>query len=193
MEKIVKNGIYETKKMRVEIGKEVVSKLFKPTRNSNLRYNREKKSLQRLSGLNHFPQLIEFNDKTKLIKMTALPGDRPDNLSEIQVELLRTMFEDMLAMGVARHALPIRDLLSTNDQQLEMVDFERVTIKHFQYSIIWFIAKRVSYYHLYRLINQYQPQLLSEPERQFLSKVDKIRTVLQVIKPLRHPLRLLAK
>jgi len=40
--KAVKNGVYETNKMRVEIGKEVVSKIFKPTRNSSLRYNREK-------------------------------------------------------------------------------------------------------------------------------------------------------
>ena len=191
--KAVKNGVYETNKMRVEIGKEVVSKIFKPTRNSSLRYNREKKSLQRLSGLAHFPRLISFNDKTKLIKMSSLPGTRPEKLSEQQIELLRTMMTDMLAMGVARHALPIRDLLAEDEQKLEMVDFERVTIKHFQYSIIWLIAKKVSYYHLYRLIHQYQPQLLSESEKQFLSKVDKIRTVLQVIKPLRHPVRLLSK
>lgn len=187
--KVVVNGIYETNKMKVEIGENTVSKTFKKTGYYNKRYNREKLSLQRLSDSSLFPQLISFDDKKKIIKMRRLPGYQPDGLSEKQIELLREMVNSMLHAGVARHAIPIRDLLSNNDQELGMVDFERVTLKRFSFSPVWLIAKQVSNYHLCRLVQKYQPHLLSKSEENFLKKINKIRGILQKIKPIKNKLK----
>jgi hypothetical protein len=189
--KAVKNGVYETSKMRVEISSTTVSKTFKRTANANTRYQREIESLKRLSSLPHFPNLISFDDTKKDIKMSRLSGTQPKNLSQIQIELLRKMVVDMHEKGVARHAIPIRDLLSPNEHELGMVDFERVTLRSFRLSPIWLIAKKVSNYHLFRLIHTHQPQMLSEAEKRLFLKLHKFRKTLQLIKPLKNRLKLL--
>lgn len=187
--KQVVNGVYETYKMKVEIGEDIVSKTFKKWSNNNKRYQREKTSLQRLSDLSHFPQLIAFDNKKQNLKMTRLPGNQPERLSEIQIKLLRKIVKNMLKAGVARHAIPIRDLVSSNDQELGMVDFERVTLRQFRLSPIWLIAVKVSNYHLFRLVQKHQPHLLSESEKHFVLKINKIRDVLQKIKPIKDKLK----
>ncbi len=188
--KIVVDGIYETSKMKVEIGEDVVSKFFKETGNANKRYQREKESLLRLSGSFGFPKLISFDDDKKILKMSRLPGGKPENLSEIQINLLRKMVNEMHQVGVTRHAIPIRDLLSNNSEELGMVDFERVTLRRFGLSPIWLVAKKVSNYHLYRLIQKFQPNLLSESERRFLNKMNELRNMLQKLKPLKNKITL---
>ena len=187
--KTVVNGVYETNKMKVEIGENIVSKTFKKVGNYNRRYKREKTSLQRLSNAPLFPKLVSFDDKRKNLKMSRLQGSQPESLSENQIELLRQMVKSMHHAGVARHAIPIRDLLSSNDKELGMVDFERVTLKRFSLSPIWLIAKKVSDYHLCRLVQEHQPHLLSESEKIFFKKTNKIRSTLQKIKPIKNKLK----
>ncbi|MCC4832418.1 hypothetical protein LMH66_07210 [Shewanella sp. 10N.7] len=187
--KEVVNGIYETNKMKVEIRENIVSKTFKKVGNYSKRYTREKTSLQRLSESSLFPKLVSFDDKTNNIKMSRIPGSQPESLSENQIDLLRQMVKSMHDAGVARHAIPIRDLLSSNDKELGMVDFERVTLKRFSFSPIWLIAKKVSNYHLCRLMKEHQSHLLSESEQIFLEKINKIRNTLQKIKHIKSKLK----
>jgi len=171
--------------MRVELGEDTVSKIFKNSGNNDIRYRREKKSLQRLSGSCYFPRLIAFDNSTKSLKMSRLPGSQPDRLSKCQVNLLRKMVARLHSAGVARHAIPIRDLLCSYDDDLYMVDFERVTLRYFKFSPVWLIAKCVSNYHLYRLVQAHQPELLSETEKQWFLRLHKIRKFLQKIKPIK--------
>ncbi|MFS1438156.1 hypothetical protein [Shewanella sp. 10N.286.48.A6] len=121
--------------------------------------------------------------------MSRLKGTAPETLSVKQIILLREMVANMLAQGVARHAMPVRDLLADSDENLGMVDFERITFRSFEWSPIWLIAKKVSHYHLYRLIRTYQPQQLTEQEYAFLAKTDTIRDYLMKLKPLKLKLK----
>jgi len=150
------------------------------------RYKREKTSLQRLSSFHYFPKPILFEDKNNKITMSRLPGDHPETLSKKQIEILRRMVISMHNKGVARHAIPIRDLLCNNDQELYMVDFERVTLRYTPFSPIWCIAKKVTNFHLYRLIQDHQTQMLTASEKRILLKTNQVRSVLQKIKPFKE-------
>ncbi|WP_076539969.1 hypothetical protein [Shewanella sp. UCD-KL21] len=187
--KAVKDGVYETSKMKVVIEASSVIKTFKKVKDYNRRYSREKIALQRLTGLDNFPKLLHFDDKNTTLTMSRLKGTAPETLSVEQTMILRSIFSNMLAQGVARHAMPIRDLLAENDQELAMVDFERVTLRSFEWSPIWLIAKKVSNYNLYRLIRTYQPLQLSEQEQVYLAKADTIRDYLMKLKPLKVKLK----
>lgn len=187
--KVVLNGIYETKKMLVVIEPSSVIKKFKKQKDYIRRYSREKIALQRLKGFDYFPELLSFDHADTSLKMSRLKGSQPQSLSVEQVVMLRKMVSNMLARGVSRHAMPIRDLLADNDKELGMVDFERTTLRGVKWSPIWWIAKKVSNYHLYRIINTYQPQELTEKEQQSLAKIDNIRTSLVKVKRLKNKIK----
>jgi len=110
-EKAVIDKVYETTKMYVKVGDDTVTKTFKKARNSKIRYGREKRAFECFKGLEGFPQLISFDDETFTLVMSRLPGEMPTSLDEDQVIQLRRLVEEMLAQGVARHAIPVRDLL----------------------------------------------------------------------------------
>ncbi|PMG40017.1 hypothetical protein [Shewanella sp. 10N.286.52.B9] len=187
--KVVTDGVYETEKMNVVIEASSVIKTFKKVKDYKKRYFREKIALQRLIGLDNFPKLLHFDDENTTLTMSRLKGTAPETLSVKQIILLREMVANMLAQGVARHAMPVRDLLADSDENLGMVDFERITFRSFEWSPIWLIAKKVSHYHLYRLIRTYQPQQLTEQEYAFLAKTDTIRDYLMKLKPLKLKLK----
>jgi hypothetical protein len=184
-EKAVIDKVYETTKMYVKVGDDTVTKTFKKARNSETRYGREKRAFECFKGLEGFPQLISFDDETFTLVMSRLPGEMPTSLDEDQVIQLRRLVEEMLAQGVARHAIPVRDLLLSDAGQLGMVDFERVSFRLFEISPIWKIGKIVSRYHLSRLINEYQPQMLSGSEKILLNLVNGIRSAGRPIKALK--------
>lgn len=188
-EKDVIDGVYETTKMYVEVGGETVTKTFKKARNSETRYAREKRAFECFKGLEGFPQLISFDDETFTLVMSRLPGKMPTSLDEDQVIQLRRLVGGMLAQGVARHAIPVRDLLLSDAGKLGMVDFERVSFRLFEISPIWKIGKIVSRYHLYRLINGYQPQMLSGSEKILLKIVNGISGAGRPIKALKKRVR----
>ncbi|PIE61232.1 MAG: hypothetical protein CSA29_04315 [Desulfobacterales bacterium] len=198
MKKMI-NNIYETNKMKVEVDVDegVVYKTFKKKNqaSSYTMYHREKKALILLSDSTYFPNLLDFDDNKQTIKMSQLVGSHIETFSIHQIKILRDMVEKMLQAGVARHALPIRDFVAPphDKYSLGMVDFERVTFRIFALSPFWLIAKKVTYYHLYRLIYQYHPHLLSKTEKDFYLIFENIRSVLQKLKPLRKKLKSIFK
>ena len=70
-----------------------------------------------------------------------------------------------------------------------MVDYERVTPRRTEASVTWKIAEVVSRYHLYRLMGQFQPQVLALGERATLSTIHGIRLVGQPLSALERSLR----
>ena len=159
-QKEVINGVYETEKMLLVIYPQSVTKLFKVKNHSHRRYSIEKEALRRLEHVEGTPSLLTYDDGQDLIEMSRLPGKTPKKLTEQQVKSLVGIVDGMLDAGVARHAMPIRDVVVDEDK-VGLVDFERSTLRKGRWRIDWFVAKKVSRYHLYRLIFQNQPQLLS--------------------------------
>ena len=189
MIKEVIDNKYNTEKMLIEIGDETVTKLFKPCRGYQRRYKREKEALLRLLHIIDIPRLIKFDDHNTKLFMTRLPGVKPVDLSEQNLRDLTKIVERMLAAGVARHAMPIRDILVDQNGRLSLVDFERSTIVNQLWRPDFLIAKKVSRYHLYRLIAQYQPQLLTKRQKQQLERVNKLRSYFGVFKRFRNYIR----
>lgn len=181
--------IYETNKMLVEIRADVVKKTFKVHPNHAVRYAREKAALQRLSGSKGFPQLASADDASKTIVMSKLQGENQEHLPDLALKNLRSLTHNMLRAGVARHALPERDLLITAQQDVNMVDFERVTLRRFRWSPIWIVAERATTFNLLRLINRHNPSLLSEKEIATLTLLNNARTRLQTLKKVRTAFR----
>ncbi len=181
--------IYETNKMLVEISEDTVKKTFKVHPKHVKRYTTEKKALQRLVGENGFPQLLATDDADKTIVMSKLLGENQEQLSDLAIENLRSLVHNMLQAGVARHALPERDLLVTKGQEVNMIDFERITLRRFSWSPIWIVAKNTTTFNLLRLINQHNPSLLSKKELATLAMHTKTRSGLQILKKVRNAFR----
>jgi hypothetical protein len=107
--------------------------------------------------------------------MSCLPGNMPVFLKAGELTAIREIIYSTLQRGVARHSLPIRDILSSGKGEVGIVDFERVSLKKPYDPITWFVAKRVTLFHLNRLIFEHQPHLLSPNERFAVSSGFKIR------------------
>ncbi|KXO10063.1 hypothetical protein AKG98_844 [Moritella sp. JT01] len=177
-------SIYETGKMRVEIGNDEVVKIFKVRPRYKKRYNCEKLALLRLKGLSGFPEIIKYKDDDTTLTMTRLFGENKEQLSDEALQHLRLLVEKMLSAGVARHSLPERDLLIKGGK-VSIVDFERVTLRGSPWSPMWLISKKVTRFHLLRLISRHNSALLSEKEKNKLAYFSNIREKLQVLKRLR--------
>lgn len=175
-------SIYETGKMYVSIGDKEVTKTFKKRPRYKKRFTREKKALQRLKGLEGFPQLISYHDCT--VVMSRVTGINQEQLSSQNLKALRLLVENMLEAGVARHAIPERDLL-IDANKVSMVDFERVTLRRHRFSPDWLFAKKVTRFHLLRLINNHDSQLLTEHEKKELKTFTDVRSKLQKLKKIR--------
>lgn len=175
-------SIYETNKMKVEIRDEKVIKIFKDYPSSTKRFLKEKEALKRLSGVSGFPQLISTENKK--IVMTRLGGENKAQLSDQALLNLRKLVMRMLEVGVARHALPERDLLIDGDR-VSMVDFERVTLRSFEWSPLWIAAKKVTIFNLLRFISNHNPDLLSADEKKKLHSLTIARARLQKLKKIR--------
>ena len=180
--KRVIDGVYETNKMLLRIGDSEVVKMFKPKKSSPRRYGREKESLQRMHDIEGVPTLIATNDEQHTIRMSRLPGQTAKTLSVENAVMLSKIVYQMLSAGVARHSLPIRDIVVDSKGNLGLVDFERVTLCRHAWSPIWRIARKVSIYHLYRLINEHQPQLLSPKAKMVVQLGGMIRQIGLVIR-----------
>ncbi|WP_394496041.1 hypothetical protein [Shewanella sp. ENK2] len=171
------NGIYDTEKMYLTIGKDSVEKHFKPYRKYISRYNIEKESLVRLQNINGIPNLIDSDDGKKTLVMSKISGKTPAQLNRDNLKDLIVIVNKMLDAGVARHALPIRDIIVDDQNKLGLVDFERSTLRGSIIRLDWYVAKKVTHYHLYRLIAQFQPDLLSSKQALKLNFVTKVRQV----------------
>ncbi|WP_394131892.1 hypothetical protein [Shewanella maritima] len=171
------NGVYETGKVHLTIGEDSVTKHFKPCSKYIKRYNIEKESLIRLGNISNIPNLIHSDDDTTTLVMSRLHGNTPTHLNEANLQELIVIVQKMLDAGVARHALPLRDILVDTNNKVSLVDFERATLQGSFLRVDWLIAKKVSHYHLYRLTSQFQPQLLTKKQAFKLNLVTQIRRI----------------
>ncbi|MBY5991603.1 hypothetical protein [Ferrimonas balearica] len=187
--KTVINGVYETNKMRVRLSEDRVTKHFKPTTNATLRYRRDREGLRLLSNEDRFPTLLSHDDKSQTLTMTRLPGQAVNQLFARELPQLRALVDTILDSGVARHAMPLRDILRDENGTLRMVDFERTTLRQDVWAPAWWIAKRVTQYHLYRTINQVDGTQLSEKEQRFLRRASMLRRGLQPLRPIKESLK----
>ena len=177
--------VYETEKMRVEICETKVTKIFKDSPSSKKRYTLERDALERLKGINGFPQIISSQSKTKTITMSYVDGENKSQLTDLSLLNLKALVVNMLNAGVARHTIRERDLLINESCDVSMVDFERTTLRNHRFSFSWFIAKQVTEYHLIRVIWNHNSALLTQEEAQALERFTNIRHKLQKLKLVR--------
>ncbi|MCG9702696.1 hypothetical protein L1D19_21755 [Vibrio natriegens] len=177
--------------MRVEIDNASVRKTFKPSSNQKKRYKNEKLALLRLKGSLGFPQLLLVDNHTSTLTMTRLNGQNLDILSASVLNNLKILINNMLDAGVSKHSLPVRDILVTEEHNVSVVDFERVTLRRYRWSPIWLIAKEVTYFHLLRLIDQHKSTLLTDSERKKLVFYTSLRE--SIHQPLRKGRSILRK
>ncbi|CAN5394836.1 hypothetical protein BH23BAC2_BH23BAC2_20900 [soil metagenome] len=169
--------VFETVKMKVELGDDHIIKTFKPAYGSKKRYEAEKEALQILKNVQGIPEIIEINDDIPFIKMTRLPGKPVNQLSVKEALGVKTIITAVLEKGVARHSLPVRDILSDESENVGIVDFERVTIRKNSNPITWHIAKKVAFFHLARLLFEHQPSLLSKKDQVAVATGFKVRAI----------------
>lgn len=179
-------SVYETSKMHVSIGEKEVIKTFKKRPGYKKRFKREKKALQRLKGIDGFPQIISHRNST--VVMSRVAGDNKEQLSNQSLKEIRVLVDNMLEAGVARHAIPERDLL-IDDDKVSMVDFERITLRRHRLSPSWLFAKKVTKFHLFRLISNHNSQLLTDDEKKELETFTAVRNKLQKLKKVRSSVR----
>lgn len=165
----MKTPIYETEKMIITKKGNNVLKTFKKVRGHKKRYKAEKAALLCLNGIPGVPELIDSNDKNFTLKMSCLPGITPGYLNAADLTAIREIIYSTLKLGVARHSLPIRDILIAASGEIGIVDFERISLRKPYDPFTWYIAKQVTIFHLNRLIFEHQPHLLSLNERFFVS------------------------
>lgn len=182
IDKCVIDGVYETNKMLLKIGDDIVTKFFKPKSSTPRRYAIEKEALSRLQGIAGIPVLYGVDEQKHVIRMSRLSGESAHTLSPEQIITLTTIVNNMLNAGVARHSMPIRDIVVDENGTLGLVDFERATLRRRSWSPIWRIARKVSLYHLYRLIAEHQPQMLSETQRKLVELGGKVRRIGRMIR-----------
>ncbi|MGR5062376.1 hypothetical protein [Photobacterium sp. DNB22_13_2] len=183
-------SVYETSKMHVSIGEKEVIKTFKKRPGYKKRFKREKKALQRLKGVDGFPQIISHRNST--VVMSRVAGGNQEQLSNQSLKELRVLVNNMLEAGVARHAIPERDLL-IDDNKVSMVDFERITLRSHRLSPGWLFAKKVTKFHLLRLISNHNSQLLTDDEKKELETFTNVRSKLQKLKKIRSSIRQVAR
>ncbi|MCJ8336964.1 MAG: hypothetical protein MJK10_00685 [Pseudomonadales bacterium] len=187
--KQVIGNIYNTEKMFLCIGDNLVTKHFKKSSNYLKRFHQERKSLLRLQQLAHVPHLMAVVDRETTLHLSRLPGCSASSLTVQNLIDLEKIVKQMLAAGVARHSMPIRDVLVDDCGEISLVDFERSTLRSFNWSPVWLIATKVTKYHYLKLVEQYQPQMLTEKQRQQLQKALVIRQYFLVFRKLRDYVR----
>ena len=160
--------IVSTKKMVVTIGDEFVLKEFKPVPGAKKRYYTEKEALHLIRGVHGVPKLVSYSDKDYHLKISRLNGEGCEKFSDSALMQIRHIIEETIKRGVARHSLPLRDILVDKDDNVSIVDFERATLKNGSFSLFWFASTLVTKFHLCRLINNQNPELLSVKERNFV-------------------------
>ena len=169
-QKAVVAGVYETNKVLLKIGHDRVVKLFKPqSKTRRRRFATEKEALSRLRGTPGVPELLRSDDSAFTLEMSRLPGEAAKQLSEGNLADLARIVEHALRAGVARHAMPIRDIVIDQHGRLGLVDFERASLHPGYWRPDWPIAKLVARYHLYRLMSEHQPQMLEAAQARLVA------------------------
>lgn len=155
----------------------VVRKTYHSGRHAYQRFRKEYRALNRLEPVKSIPRILEFDVSNRVLVMQRIDGIplsqaefvTPDFLWQLQV-----LVDAVIAAGVARHALPLRDILVQPDGTPALVDFERCTLKLVNFGPCWNIAKFVTRLHFLRVVKTYHPENLSNKEKTFLRVGDKV-------------------
>jgi len=173
----------DTRKNRVLVYEDRVHKAFKSVRDAERRARRELAALELLAGLEGVPVVLALGLDRRSVITSRVPGkplsgcERVDDATLIR---LRALVEAMLERGVARHSLPLRDVLVAPDGSVGLVDFERTTRRRFPCDPSWIVAKRVTRFHLMRILDGLAPHLLTPREQRRLRWQALLRDGLQV-------------
>lgn len=181
--------VFETVKMKVELTDDHIIKTFKPAYGFKKRYQAEKEALQILNGIDGVPKILEVNDEVPSIKMSLLPGKPIKQLSVDEALEVKRIITSGIENGIARHSLPVRDILADGEGKVGIVDFERVTIRENSNPVTWHVAKKVAFFHLARLLYEHQPALLSKKDQIAVSTGFKIRAVFKKYMVVRDTVR----
>lgn len=157
--------IVATKKMSVILHDDYVMKEFKPVHGFKKRFFTEKKALQFMADVEGVPKLLDYSDKEYFLKISRLAGDNREEFSDNALSELRSIIENTINSGVARHSLPIRDILVDENDKVGVVDFERATLKNDSIGPFWYASKLVTKFHMIRFIYFQNPKMLSGSER----------------------------
>jgi len=187
--KQVIGSIYNTEKMFLRIGEHLVTKHFKKSSDYLKRFDLERRSLLRLKQLDHVPDLVRVVEWDTTLHLSRLPGVSATSLTAENLIDLEKIVEQMLIAGVARHSMPIRDVLVDDRGEVSLVDFERSTLRSFRWSPIWLIATKVTRYHFLKLVEHHQPQMLTTDQCEQLRKAVAIRRYFLVFRKLRDFIR----
>lgn len=159
------------KKNYVQISRNGVVKVFSQGPAQSHRFKREVSALKRLSGIEGIPALLSYSPTHRRIAIARIPGaplPAIDTVPDKAFLQLRTIVEDMLHCGVARHSLPARDVIVAQDGSVGLVDFERCTLRYCRLDPLWWVASKVARFNLLRLIDSYAPHLLTQAEHRTL-------------------------
>ena len=157
-------SIISTSKMSVELHDDFVLKKFKPAYGFKKRYYTEKQALGLLKGINGVPKILSYSDEEYFLKISRLKGDPCMQYSKKALQQLRSIIDETIKNGVARHSLPIRDILLDEKDNVGVVDFERATLKKNCFFILWYAATLVTRFHVIRFIYNQNANLLSLTE-----------------------------
>ena len=156
--------VVSTSKMSVELNDDCVLKTFRPVYGFKKRFETEKQALFLLEGTKGVPQLLSFSDEDYSLKISRLRGNSEIQYSDNALQQLRSVINVTIEKGIARHSLPIRDILVDEKDNIGVVDFERATLKKNCSFIFWYAATLVTRFHLIRFIYDQNPKLLSFTE-----------------------------
>jgi len=177
--------IVSTSKMSVELNDDFVLKTFKPVYGFKKRFETEKQALILLEGTKGVPQLLSFSDEEHFLKISRLNGKSRMQYSDKTLKQLKFIINETIRKGVARHSLPLRDILVDEKDNTGVVDFERATLKKNCFFIFWYAATLVTRFHLIRFIYDQNSKLLTYSEG-FLVRIGlffrKIFAVYQMIR-----------
>lgn len=180
--------IATTGKTVVRIEADRVCKRYFEYAKSLRHWRRERDALALLAGIDGVPELLEAREDERVLIMSRIPGvqlSRDLPVPDTAWQGLRQLVADILARGVARHSLPVRDLVLRPDGSLGMVDFERVVLQGSRSKPIWLVACMVTRFNLTRLIAECAPHLLTERERRHLGWGLALRNALRRLRRVR--------
>jgi len=170
----------ESTKNHVHLLKDRVIKSFVSGKRSTKRFRREVEALERLRGMDGFPALLEQSKNPHRVHISRLPGQPLAGLEAAPDSVyvtLRTLVDQMLQAGVARHSLPPRDVIVRPDGSAGLVDFERSRCRRVRFGPIWLVSSAVTRFQLLRLLGEAAPHLLSDKERSQLQARSRLRAV----------------
>ncbi|MDN3643480.1 hypothetical protein QWY87_12260 [Lutimonas halocynthiae] len=150
--------------MSVELHDDFVIKRFKPVYGFKKRYYTEKQALGLLKGINAVPKILSYSDEEYFLKISRLKGDPCMQYSKKALEQLRSIIDETINNGVARHSLPLRDIIIDEKDNVGVVDFERATLKKNCFFVFWYAATLVTRFHVIRFIHNQNANLLSFTE-----------------------------